>query len=309
MSEYSESDMWNREDEYGQPEDVNEDIYEDIYEEEDEEEVEDILEELFEDESFPSNEQSLMDSARIRLEQGRLYEMLIKHNLFEGVESAPEAINAVQDEIKGFIMERLEILLGMRSEKETEIHVVKEASFNDMEVKALKMIAAKVTKGASKVESEEEEEYEEPSQINTVKKVVPQKGLNTLGAKKVKTAPKPLVQKQVAKPVQKKQAKPLRKKPKAGAVKKRKKLKKEMKEVGTGGRTINEVAKKDIKYLDSLKNMTLEQKAEIVEERHNRPRSPVGIDQDAVNSIYNTQMSMNTEANSLTAMLRAAKKV
>jgi hypothetical protein len=93
-----------------------------------------------------------MESARIRLEQGRLYEMLIKHDLFEGVDAIPEAVAKVQKELKEYIVERLEILLGMRAEtqKQQPQQVITPPQFNDVEVQALKMVAAQVTKGASK---------------------------------------------------------------------------------------------------------------------------------------------------------------
>jgi len=295
--------MWD-EDDYHESEFTEEAPQENVYEEAYEEVEEDVLEDFDGDIEglFETDELSLMDSARIRLEQGRLYEMLIKHDLFDGVEAAPEAIVKVQDEIKGFIMDRLEILLGMKSEKETEIHISSPSQFNDMEVKALKMIASKVTKGAS-VEAPTSEPEE--SVINTVKKVERPRALNALGAKK-KTVLKNLVKKTITPNKSVKKAEPLRKKPKKGSKKKR--VKKEVLDYKTGGKSAHEIAMKDMKYLESLKNMSIEEKDAIVAQRHSKPRAKVNINQDAVNSNYQTKMALNTNAGRLTNLILNARK-
>jgi hypothetical protein len=90
----------------------------------------------------------VLNTAKVRLEQARLYEMVLEHDMFSGVNSDPRAIHKVQTEIKNFIMERLEILLGMRQEKQKQ-QADSSTQFNDMEVAALKDLAFKLTKGAT----------------------------------------------------------------------------------------------------------------------------------------------------------------
>jgi hypothetical protein len=95
----------------------------------------------------------LILNARLRLEQGKLYEMLLKHDLFGQVDADPKAIANVQKEIRKFIKERLEILLGLRPDpriahNKPEPQKV-EIPFNDLEVLTLKRMAAKFTNGAT----------------------------------------------------------------------------------------------------------------------------------------------------------------
>lgn len=263
---------------------------------EDEEFYEDFAEE-YEEES----QQSLMDNARVRLEQGRLYEMLIKHDLFDGVDALPEAVDNVQREMKNFIMERLEILLGMKSEKEPVQHVTYDSQFNDLEVQVLRRLASKFSKGMTDNAPTTEPE---PSQLNTVKKKPQSNGLKSL-AKKPSSPPAPAKRKAMP---QKPQAakKPL---PKNGPAKPQRRLKPEIAEVSAANLSIEEVAKRDIKYVESLKNLSLEEANEIVNQRHNRPRPKQEINQDAVNAHYSNRMSMNDTANTFTALLKHAKKI
>ena len=115
---------------------------------------EDILEEIEEQSAFDldDREAAVIYNARLRLKQAELYELLINHNLFEGVDSDPRAIKNVQDELKEYIVERLEILMGMRKERKSvsipeEIEVSYESEFNDVEKDFLKQLAYKGTMG------------------------------------------------------------------------------------------------------------------------------------------------------------------
>jgi len=246
----------------------------------DDEFVDDFIDEYIdEDES----ENDAVTQATVRLDQGRLYQMLINHDLFDGVEADKQAINNVQREIKEFMVSRMKILLGMEVEKEEVQHVVHESKFNDLEVQALKMIASKVTKGKSEVE---EEEVKQPTQseLNTVKAKPKANKINALGGNSHKTKPAPIKKKKV-----KKQAKPL---PKKTAQKPRRKLKKDIAKVSTNGLDTVGAAKKDIKYLENLKNKSLEEANEIVAQRHNKPRPKATINQDMVNQHYQTKVTM-----------------
>lgn len=93
-------------------------------------------------------ESNVVFNARLRLEQAQLYEMLINHDLFQGVDVSDEAINTVQDELKHFIVKRLELLLGMRKPKPQAVVASEvELPFNEAEVDALKQLAYKLSKG------------------------------------------------------------------------------------------------------------------------------------------------------------------
>ena len=298
MSEL-DTDLWDREDLYErQLEDLEQeastDLYEDVEETEsevaqwDEEEYDlsDIESDLWEE------EESLVDEAIIRLEQGRLYQMLINHNLFDGVEAVPQVVDKVQTEIKSFIKDRLQILVGMKSEKE-EVRVIQESQFNDVEVQALRMIASKVTKGAS-----EDAPTTEPkviSELNTVKKKPKSNRINALGgnASKTKATPKPVTR---AKPVAKaKKERPVRK------------VKKEIADVSTEGKSASDLAKRDMKYIESLKTMSVEEANDVVSQRHsNRRMSSKAINQEHVNAHYANKMATNDTANTFKALLAQA---
>ena len=131
-------------------------------------------------------ETDTLESAMTRLEQARLYEMLIKHNLFDGVDASPVALANVQVEIKDFILSRLQLLLGMKADqKKVTVEKARIAlPLNDVEISFIKDLALKATKGNSGlgqtvyVESEIEEievVREEPKkpQAPALKKLAP----------------------------------------------------------------------------------------------------------------------------------------
>ncbi len=98
----------------------------------------------------PSQPQSdyteVLSDARLRLEQGRLYEMIMNHDLFQGLDSNPQAIKNVQREIRKFAKERMEIMLGMRQPQPTNQAFV-ELPFNSLEIDLLKQLAFKMSQG------------------------------------------------------------------------------------------------------------------------------------------------------------------
>ena len=165
---------------------------------EEEFDVEEFVEEAASDEDEDDFTEVLSD-ARLRLEQGKLYEMVMNHDLFGGVESDPRAAKSVQKQIRKFAKEQMEIMLGMRQE---EVAVTNATSdFSSLEVHALKDIAAKLisTRGMK------EEDYpEEPAQ-GTPAAPPKKKTLNTIGSSKHKPQSKPIAKK--AEPI-KRQAKP-----------------------------------------------------------------------------------------------------
>ena len=147
-----------------------------------------------------------VSKAILRLEQGRLYQMLIEHNFFDGLTAMEEAVNTVQEELKDFIIERLEVLLGIREDSKKEQAAVPELPFNQLEITALKQIAYKITGGASS--------RVEPIKTisNTIKPLKQEKKAESKVINKI-SSPKPVqsVQKpiqQVSKPILKREPKP-----------------------------------------------------------------------------------------------------
>lgn len=102
-----------------------------------------------EDEEDPNTVRQIMSDARLRLEQGRLYEMLLEHSLFGDVQANPQAIKNVEREIRRFIRERLEILLGLKEDPRLAREVQVASQFTPFEVDFLKKLISKTTGGIS----------------------------------------------------------------------------------------------------------------------------------------------------------------
>lgn len=99
-----------------------------------------------------SKETDIMQLAMVQLEQAKLYDMFLKHNLFEGVKANPVALKKVEKELKEFILERMQILLGMKEDKKNlqpPQGFKVEMPFNDVEIEFIKALAFKGTKGES----------------------------------------------------------------------------------------------------------------------------------------------------------------
>jgi len=92
-------------------------------------------------------EKNTLNEATLRFEQANLYRMLLQHNLFGDVDADPTAVANVQRELKEFLMGRLEVLLGMKSDEYGGA-----MNFTSIEVKALKQVAQKITDGYTKKE-------------------------------------------------------------------------------------------------------------------------------------------------------------
>jgi len=151
---------------------------------------------VFDDEESDTAE--IMSDANLRLEQGRLYQMVLQGNIFADTNADPKAIRNVQREIRKFVRERMETMLGIRQELPVQEAVVS-SPFNDMEVTVLKMLASKMSKGAT----------EETSQSVPVVPAVPKKdGITSISGSlrptsSLATATRPL--RKETKPVQKTQ--------------------------------------------------------------------------------------------------------
>lgn len=101
--------------------------------------------------TLDNRESNVVTDAMIRLEQARLYDLLIKHDMFRGVQAHPQALANVQNELKTYIVQRLEFLLGIKQEQKNVVtqDLVVESPFNKVETMFLKMLAKKGTGGES----------------------------------------------------------------------------------------------------------------------------------------------------------------
>ena len=115
-------------------------------------EPEPVYEEEFAEEEVSQEEDDyseVLTDANLRLEQGSLYKLIMKHELFSDVDADPKAIQNVQRAIRKFAREQMEIMLGMRKETTTVEHLEIDFPFNALEVETLRALARAATKGAT----------------------------------------------------------------------------------------------------------------------------------------------------------------
>ena len=107
-----------------------------------------LVEEVSDDEEQEEQDDAvILGNARLRLETGRLYEMLYATDIFGNLDADPQAIKNVQRELKRFAKERMEVMLGMK--KPVEEQVGSYAQFNSLEVEILKTLAKKLSGGTT----------------------------------------------------------------------------------------------------------------------------------------------------------------
>lgn len=136
----------------------------------------------------------VLSDARLRLEQGKLYEMIMNHSLFDGVDSDPRAVKIVQKQIHKVAKELMEVMLGMRQPVTQSTHTI--SPFNTLEVEVLKELASAASKGATK--TEEANTFVAKQEVQPSKK----KTLNSIGMPKQQPKAKPIQKK--AEPIQRK---------------------------------------------------------------------------------------------------------
>lgn len=106
--------------------------------------IEETITEIFEDNVDEEQQNEVLSEAEKRIEQANLYQALLKHDLFAPGSARPEIIDAVRKEFKGFILSRLELLLGIKQEAPKQIVQQVQSPFTDAEVQAIKAIAARL---------------------------------------------------------------------------------------------------------------------------------------------------------------------
>jgi len=152
--------------------------------------VEELTDQVAEDgENEDEDFTEMLSDARLRLEQGKLYEMIIKHDLFKDVEADPRAVKIVTKQMQKIAKELMETMLGMRQTVQAAPSMIS-SPFNSLEVDILKKLASAASKGATETE-EAQDEMPEPAASPK------RKTLNTIGSSRPqpKPAPRPIAKK------------------------------------------------------------------------------------------------------------------
>lgn len=217
------------------------------------------LDEIAEESAFEldEDESNIVFNARLRLEMARLYEMLINHDIFDGVEASAHAIKKVQDEIKTYIVSRLEILLGIRKEKKV-IQVQQESVFDEDEVSFLKQLAQKGI-SISNAKKTDSEPRVKPIQ-NTSAPVAKPKTLKNISNKPVSTQRVETKTQPTQQPI--KRGKPPVQKAVTTTVK-----------TSNKNKTVEEIAKEDLRELQAKKpfeKMSAKEKVEEIKRVNNK---------------------------------------
>lgn len=89
-----------------------------------------------------------LNEALRRIEQAKLYEALLSHDLFSEDSASPEIAEIVRAEISEFIQTRLEVLLGIRQDSSSGYAY--ESPFEEEEIVALKALAARALNAPSR---------------------------------------------------------------------------------------------------------------------------------------------------------------
>lgn len=179
-------------------------------------------------EAAEESEEAALADVDLRLEIADYYRAILKHPFFDTTASAAKHVDR---EIRTFIRERLEVLLGLRGPRQPnvaaqfddgEVAVLKAlAGFDENDVRALKVLAAKVLKKPALVtESPVVRRMPTPTVKKPVEVSRPKPTVNKIPAPapapstkpQPKPAPKKVQAKPQPKPAEKPQAKPAPKK-------------------------------------------------------------------------------------------------
>jgi hypothetical protein len=201
--------------------------------------------------SLNKQEKNVVSEAMLRLEQARLYEMLLKHNFFEGVRVNLSAKQNVEQELKKFILDRLEVLLGIKQEVQqtNSSEIMVDLPFNDIEVDFLKALAYKGTNGDSLSSPSSQVQAIVRSTTQSTVQSLPrvkqrQEGLRPLSQPKQIQAPARQPVRQLSKPTRpsprsQNQQQPVKQQPKATSKK--------------APRTLDQIAKEDLENMRNRK--------------------------------------------------------
>lgn len=259
---------------------------------EDEELPELVLQEDDDDEDYAG----VLSDARLRLEQGKLYEMIMNHNLFDDVDADPRAAKSVQKQIRKWAKNQMEIMLGMAPDPPMHPEGFTSSPFNGLEVIVLKKLASVYSKGET--ESEAAESVPQPEPVAPTPK---KKTLNSIGSSKPKNAQTPGPGKPARAKVE--QAKPIQNK--VEPIKREAKLK-------------QEVSKEGVLTGKMLHEMTEQEKQQKIQDNIERNKGKIIVPADRIpqpdyatrEMLAYSQVSkvMNPGKNNLSAAIMSALK-
>lgn len=118
---------------------VDDNNWDELDEEYEYEDVDDVL--AFDDDDEDYDDGGVVLEAVKRIEQAKLYESLLKHDFFAPGSAREEILDKVTNEIRTFILSRLEELMGMRQPAST---VAVESPFSPEQTEALLSIAERL---------------------------------------------------------------------------------------------------------------------------------------------------------------------
>lgn len=102
----------------------------------------DVIDSLIEESDQDEQTSQFLSEALRRIEQAKLYEAMLSHQFFSPGSAREEIIDTVTREFKAFIMQRLEILLGIKQEQALQQQM--QMPFSEEEVSALKALASRM---------------------------------------------------------------------------------------------------------------------------------------------------------------------
>jgi hypothetical protein len=88
---------------------------------------------------------AVVSEAMLRIQQAKLYEILLSHSFFAPGSAEPEIQARVEAEIKEFVLERLEVLLGMRAPRSQQVAPA-QLPFDEEQLAALAALANRALK-------------------------------------------------------------------------------------------------------------------------------------------------------------------
>lgn len=253
-----------------------------------------IIEYFTQEQSEESLDDSeLVSNARLRLEQGRLYEMLLNHDLFGNVQADDRAIKNVQKEIRNFIKERLEVLLGLKPDPRLQPILQNQVDFpfTPLEVDLLKKVLAKMSGGAT-----QQEVYQNPVQAPTPVIAPPKQFITPLSGSRPPTVIAPKQSK--VKVIQKQKPAPQSVQEPASSLKfKNEKIKKQLEALGENemplGKPLHKINKRDL--LERNRRITARQAARQAQAVSKLP-TPTGDAEQAVMMNHIMTRSANVQA-------------
>lgn len=126
----------------------------------------------FSDEDL-ENDEELINDVSLRLEQGRLYQLILNHDLFKDIKAPPKAIANVQREIRQHVKSRLAILLGLKPDTQV-VPKRQDFPFSDMEINLLKTLLVKLSNGATEKYKEVPVEVKKENTLTSITEKKPQ---------------------------------------------------------------------------------------------------------------------------------------